>query len=122
MIIAVLTLVVSSVQGQPLMGALAAAVFFLGGVGVREHNIGAAAAIALVYLLSMFAGILVLRRPPGLLDLFALLLLASNMRGTWIASKWSRVLPPEEQPLRFNESWRDKLVDQMPAKVWPKAR
>lgn len=122
MIIAVLTLVVSSVQGQPLMGALAAAVFFLGGVGVREHNIGAAAAIALVYLFSMFAGILVLRRPPGLLDLFALLLLASNVRGTWIASKWSRVLPPEEQPLRFNESWRDKLVDQMPAKVWPKAK
>ena len=29
---------------------------------------------------------------------------------------------PEEQPLRFNESWRDKLVDQMPAKVWPKAK
>jgi len=122
MVIAVLTLAVSAAQGHPLMGLLAAAVFFLGGVGVREHSIGAASVIALVYLFSMFAGMLVLRRPPGLLDLFAMLLLASNVRGTWIASKWSRVLPPEEQPLRFNESWRDKLVDQMPAKVWPKAK
>ena len=30
--------------------------------------------------------------------------------------------PDEDRPTRFNESFSDKFVDQMPAKVWPIAR
>jgi len=122
MVIAVLTLAVSAAQGHPLMGLLAAAVFFLGGVGVREHSIGAASVIALVYLFSMFAGMLVLRRPPGLLDLFAMLLLASNVRGTWIASKWSRALRLKNNPCDLTKVGVTSWSIRCPRRSGPKLR
>ncbi len=31
-------------------------------------------------------------------------------------------MKPEDLPLRFNEDWKDKLVDQLPAFLWPKTQ
>lgn len=62
------------------------------------------------------------RQFPGWLVLFVILILASNVRGCWIASKWVRSGDPDLVPLRMNENWRDKLVDQIPAHLWPRIR
>jgi hypothetical protein len=50
--------------------------------------------------------------------LFAVVLL-SNLRATFLASKWKPAAEGEDQPTRFNETLTDKFVDQMPAKLWP---
>lgn len=120
LVIGLFSLVVLSLQGHWIMGIVTFAVFALGGIGVREHDLFAAISVAIIYVANI-AGAIVLGRPPGILTLFAALLLLGNIRGCRIAAKWSR-LDPESIPTRMNETWQDKLVDQMPARVWPKAR
>lgn len=118
--IGLLSLVVLSLQGHWISGVITVVVFSLGGIGVREHDLFAAISVAVIYVANI-AGMIVLGRPPGILSFFAALLLLGNIRGCRIAAKWSR-LDPESIPVRMNETWQDKLVDQMPARVWPKAR
>lgn len=122
LIVAVVTIASSGFEGHFVWGVLFGAFYFLGGIGVREHDIFAAASVTLVYLLNIVAAVLMARQPPGYLSLFILLVLASNVRGCWIAAKWYKSGDPDLIPLRMNETWRDKLVDQMPAKVWPRIR
>ena len=121
-LLALLTLTTSWFQGHVVLGALFALFYFLGGIGVREHDIVAAIAVATVYLLNVAAAVLMTRQFPGWLVLFVILILASNVRGCWIASKWLRSGDPDLIPIRMNENWRDKLVDQMPARLWPRMR
>ena len=120
LIVAVLSLVVFTLQGQWIIGLLAAVFFFVGGIGVREHSMVAAICVAAFYIINLI-GSMLLGQFPGFLTFFASASLLGNIRGCWIASKWARV-EPESMPLRLNETWQDKLVDQMPAKVWPKAK
>jgi hypothetical protein len=45
--------------------------------------------------------------------------LLSNLRATFLASEWKPPAEDEDRPTRFNDSFRDKLADQLPAKAWP---
>ncbi|HEV2465507.1 MAG TPA: hypothetical protein VGT04_17015 [Acidobacteriaceae bacterium] len=122
LLLALLTVVTAAFQSHIILGILFGLFYVLGGIGVREHNVVAAISVATVYLLNAVGAVLMTRQFPGWLVLFVVLILASNVRGCWIASKWLRSGDPDLIPLRMNENWRDKLVDQMPARVWPRIR
>jgi hypothetical protein len=122
LILAVISVVTAAFQGHLILGVLFGIFYFLCGVGVREHDVVAALAVAGVYLVNITAISLVLKTAPGILTVFIELLLIANVRGCWIASKWSKTGDPDLIPARLNETWQDKLVDQMPARVWPRLR
>jgi hypothetical protein len=120
-IVAVISAIVLSVQGQWFAAVLTLAFFGLGGIGVREHSTPAAALVALAYVLNQAVN-LMMGVFPGFLGIAAAVLLIANIRGTWIASRWAKKGDPEVMPERMKETWKDRFVDQMPTKVWPKAR
>jgi hypothetical protein len=109
------------VAGFWYIGLIAVIFFVLGGVGVREHSVLAASLVASAYILNILAG-LVAKQFPGFLALVATLLLMANIRGTWIASEWMAKGDPELFPNRSNVGIMDKLVDRLPARVWPRGR
>ena len=119
--IAVLSCVELFVQGHAILAILTLLFYWLGGMGVREHSQPAAILVALAYLLGMvaaaFGGV-----PPGALGVIASLLLLANVRGTWIAAKLVAEDGAEAMPDRRSETFGDRLVDQMPATIWPTMR
>jgi hypothetical protein len=121
LIIAVFQLLVALATGNPMMivsGAAAALVFLIGGMGVREGNWPAAAMVFAVF----FVGLLYTMangQLPGVLTILAAGILLSNVRAAFLASEWRPAAEDEDRPTRFNESFGDKLADQLPAKAWP---
>src|SRR5271165_7032317 len=112
-------------QGQPILGITVLLFFYFGGVGVRERDLYAAAIVFVFYSLDTLVSLifLMVASPWGMSVLRVVItaLLFSNLRATWLASRWQ---PGSEQaalPPRFNETWSDKFVDQWPARIWPKA-
>jgi hypothetical protein len=107
--------------GQPLGGIIVLLFYFLSGVGVRERSRYAATMVFLVYILEIIAsGVTV---SAGLvIRVIFLALLFSNMRATWIASKWVQDSPEAVFPPRLNETLGDKLADALPQVVWPGLR
>ncbi len=120
LIVAFLSMVVLTIQGHWIIGLFTAFVFFLGGIGVREHSVVAAVAVATLYTVNLIDSFL-MRQFPGFLSFLAAALLLGNVRGCLVASRWSRI-DPESMPARLNDTWQDKLVDQLPAKTWPQLR
>lgn len=120
-IVAILSMIVLSVQGLWIVGMLSLFVFVLGGIGVREHSTTAAILLALVQIFAIISG-LFLGHPPGFLGLVFTILLLANIRGTWIARRWSQKGDPEVMPERMKENWKDILVDQLPPRIWPIGR
>lgn len=116
-----LSFMVYFAQGHWLIALLTLAFFWLGGVGVREHSTAAATIVASAYLLNL-ASSLITGIFPGVIAIAAALLLIANIRGTQIAARWAKSGDPEVFPERMRETWRDRLVDQMPALVWPRTR
>jgi len=119
--IAIFQLVVSVISGNPIVIAVGVAeslAFLIGGMGVRETNWSAAALVFSLFffnqLYSLAAGHL-----PGALSIIGTGLLLSNLRAAFLASEWRPAAEGEDKPTRFNDSLRDKLVDQLPAKAWP---
>jgi GDP-D-mannose dehydratase len=43
--------------------------------------------------------------------------LLSNVRATFLAARWMPVTEDEDRPARFNETFRDKPVDQLPPRA-----
>jgi hypothetical protein len=119
--IAVLSMAMMMLQGNLILAGITAVFFLLGGMGVREHSQPAATLVAAAYILNLFAA-LAQGNPPGALTIIATLLLLGNIRATHIAAKWAGQGDPEMMPERRSASTADFLVDQMPARVWPKAR
>jgi hypothetical protein len=105
-------------SGHPFFALLSFVFYALGGVGVREYSVIAAAAVSGVWVFQIFV-VLALRQMPGLPDIAAAIVLLTNIRGAWIASNWKRTGAPDMFPDRLNETWRDKLSDQLPQKIWP---
>lgn len=109
---------------QPLL-ALALLLFFhFGGVGVRERDLFAAAILFAYYAIdTLFMVYLVpFGSPSWILRVAITALLLSNLRATWIASKWEPTSEQAALPPRFGETLSDKFADLWPAWVWPKVR
>ena len=91
--------------------------YYLAGNGVRMRSRAAAVLAFAAYLLS---GI-VLHTGFNVVRLIFLALLLANVRGIWLSASWAP--DPSEPPLfRLNETWRDKLADQLPQWLWPKTK
>lgn len=108
-------------RGHWLLALLTLLVFGLGGTGIREHSQPAAMLIACIYWLNQLAGV-VSGQFPGFLGLVGGVLLIANIRGTYIAAKWAARGDQEVFPERARATLADRFVDQMPLKVWPKAK
>jgi hypothetical protein len=102
-----------------MAGVLAALVFLIGGLGVREGSWPAAAMVFSLYFLGLLA-VLAGGRIPGIVSVIAAGVLLTNLRAAFLASEWKPAGPDEDRPTRFNETMTDFLVDQLPAKAWPK--
>ena len=98
-----------------IFGGIVFFVYFIGGMGVRESNWPAAAMILTIYVIGQLGA----GRAPGVISFIIAAVLLSNVRATFIASRWRPVAEGEDRPTRFNETFRDKLVDQLPPKAWP---
>jgi hypothetical protein len=59
---------------------------------------------------------------PGVVRIILSALLLSNLRATWIAASWRPESEEAALPPRFNETFADKLADQLPPWLWPKVR
>jgi hypothetical protein len=109
----------SSPPIQLVIYAVAALVYLLGGMGVREASWPAAAVVFGIF----FTGLLytmAMGRLPGIIDVMFAGILLSNVRAAFLASEWRPAGEGEDRPTRFDESITDKIVDQLPAKVWPR--
>lgn len=115
-IVAVLSLVLNVVADHAIIGVFVFLFFYLGGIGVREHSRYAAVAVFAMYLADMILS------QPGVLRILIAALLLSNLRATWIASQWRPESDEATLPPRFNDTWGDKFVDQLPKWLWPKVR
>jgi hypothetical protein len=125
-LIAVVSLVFSLLQGRPFLAITLLLFFYFGGVGVRQRDPLAAGMVFLFYSIDTITTVIfmALASPWGM-SVFRILitaLLLSNVRATWIASKWKTDSEEAALPPRLNETWSDKFADQLPAILWPKAR
>lgn len=117
-LVAVFSFVFSAISGHAIAGAFAMALYYLGGVGVRERSRYAAAVVLGLFVADMVASW------PNVFVLRVLLaaLLLSNLRATWIASRWKPESEDVTLPPRLGETWSDKFVDKLPMWLWPKVR
>jgi hypothetical protein len=115
-LVAVLALGVLVAASQPVTGAMAFLFYYLGGVGVRERSPYAAGTVLLLDILDILVA------GPRVLNIFIGALLLSNLRATWIAAGWKADSEAAILPPRLNETWGDKLADQLPKWLWPKLR
>jgi hypothetical protein len=114
-LVATFSLVLLAFGGHEILGAAVFLLYFLGGVGVREHSRLAATVILISYVADTLAA-------PGVIRFIVAALLFSNLRATWIASQWNPESREAVPPPRLAETWWDKLSDTMPAWLWPKIR
>ena len=120
-LVAAIQVIAGALSGNPIVLVTNSAiglVFVIGAMGVREASWPAAALIFSLY----FVGILstmTMGQLPGILSIIAAAVLLSNLRAAFLASEWRPASEDEDRPMRFNESLRDKLVDQLPTKAWP---
>ena len=121
LILAAFQLVVAAMTANPILiafGVAEAIVFFVGGMGVREKSWPAAALVFSIFFIGVLSA-MAQGQFPGFLTIVAMGLLLSNTRAAFLASEWRPAAEDEDSPTRFNESVRDKLADQLPAKTWP---
>jgi hypothetical protein len=114
-IVAIASFVLLVISGQPITGGAILLFYYVGGVGVREHSRYAALVVFIMYLLDTLL-------MPGVLRIILLALLLSNLRATWIAAGWRPESEEAALPPRLNETFTDKLADQLPLWLWPKVR
>jgi tetratricopeptide (TPR) repeat protein len=123
-VIAVLSVAVLAVNGHPGSGGLVLLYFYLGGIGVRERSRFSAVAVLLFFALDTVVSLRVLIFSPGALVVRTIItaLLLSNLRATWINSRWKPGSEEAAPPPRLGDTLADRFSDQWPAWVWPKVR
>lgn len=97
------------------LGIVVFFVYVVGGMGVRQSSWPAALFVFIIYVTDQLSA----GRPPGILSIIIAGVLLSNVRASVLASRWKPTSDDEDQPTRFNKTLRDKLVDQLPPRVWP---
>jgi hypothetical protein len=114
--VAVFSLVVSVIEGHAIVGTFVLFFYYLGGVGVRERSPYAAAVVFVLYVADMVAS------GPSVVRVLMAALLLSNLRATWIASRWKPESEEAILPPRLGDTWSDKFTDKLPMWLWPKVR
>ena len=112
-IVGLLQALVGVFSGNPvlLVAYVAMALVFLaGGMGVREANWPAAAMVFALFFCDILYTLAV-GRLPGILTIVCAGILLSNVRAAFLASEWRPAQEGEDRPTRFNESFRDRLVE-----------
>ena len=118
---ALLTVIAADTQDPTarLMLFITAGAFFftfaVGGMGVRESSWPAAAMIFTLYAVNQLGS----GGAPSVIPIIIGAVLLSNVRATFLASRWKPAAEDEDRPTRFNETFKDKLVDQLPPRLWP---
>lgn len=121
LIIAAYQFIFALISANPvatLFGIVAALVFLVGGMGVRETSWPAAALVFCLFSVNILYGIATAHFP-GILTIIATGMLLANVRAAFISSTWKPAAEGEDRPTRFSETFGDKLADQAPAKLWP---
>src|ERR1700722_508789 len=124
-IVAVVSLIVMIVLGTPLTGIFTAIVLFLGGCGVRQRSLAAAAMVFTLYLINWVGGIVIGSVGNPLVPLVILMLLFANVRATVMSRRWmaqSVGSVDQEFPERSMQTMTDRFANKLPAAVWPKSR
>src|SRR5258705_8205069 len=87
-LVAVLSFLLLLAAGQPTTAAIVSLLFYLGGVGVREHKRFAATIVFVYYVLSTLTSLHSLVGSPAgtVMRVIISALLLSNLRATWIAA------------------------------------
>jgi hypothetical protein len=119
--LALINLAVSTLAGNPVAAVIDSICFLLAGAGVRQMSRFAAVSAFLIYLLSNAVSLRLTGRGFGVMGIIFLALLLANIRGLWLAARWTKSEPQEEMP-RLSHTLGDKLSDQFPKWVWPKGR
>jgi hypothetical protein len=115
-VVAILSFVFLVASGHMIDGIFTLPFYYLGGVGVRDRSRYAAAVVVLRYAAdTLLSGLGVVRVMIGAV-------LLSNLRATWIASRWEPESEEAILPPRLGETWGDKLADRLPMWLWPKVR
>lgn len=96
------------------LGCVVGFIYLAGGMGVRESSWPAALMVFVLYVFDQLSAGHI-----GVLPIIVAGVLLSNVRATILASKWKPATEDEDRPMRFNETLRDKLVDQLPPRAWP---
>jgi hypothetical protein len=115
-LVAVLSFAFAVLASQPIAGTVTFLMYYLGGVGVRERSPYAAAVVLFMSITE------ILLTGPSVLRVIIAALLLSNLRAAWIAGEWKADSEQAALPPRLNETWGDKLSDQLPKWLWPKIR
>jgi len=121
LVVGVLQLAGTLVIGTPIFlvfGITTFLIFFIGGMGVREASWPAAALVFTIFLAGNVNSITI-GASPSILGIISAGILLSNVRAAFLASEWRPASPQDDRPTRFNETFTDKLVDQLPARAWP---
>jgi len=123
-LVAVLSFLLLLAAGQPTTAAIVSLLFYLGGVGVREHNRFAATIVFAYYVLSTLTSLHSLVGSPGgtVIRVIISALLLSNLRATWIAAGWKSGSDEAAETVRLSATWTDKFANQYPAWLWPKVK
>lgn len=123
-LVAMLSFFLLLVAGQPILAGIVSLLFYLGGVGVREHNRFAAAIVFVYYVVDTLTSFRSLASSPGggVIRVIIAALLLSNLRATWIAAGWKSGSEEAADTVRLNDTWTDKFANQYPAWIWPKVK
>ena len=114
-VVAVFSFILLTVMGHLNLAAITFLFYFLGGVGVRERSPYAAGLILVMFVLDVIFA-------PSIPKVLITALLVSNLRATWIASRWKPESDEAVAPPRFADTWSDKFSDSLPPWLWPKVR
>jgi hypothetical protein len=123
-LVAVLSWLILLVAGQPVLAGIYALLFYLGGVGVREHNRFAATVVFTYYAFDTLTSFRALVASPGGMVIRVIIsaLLLSNLRATWIAASWKAGADEAAETVRLRDTWTDKFANQYPEWLWPKVK
>ena len=119
-VVGILSFLFLILADSPIMGIVVLLFYYLSGVGVRERSRYAATVVFVLYFLETLVLLPGLLSPGGVLRVMCLGLLLSNLRATWIASRWQPGSEDAELPIRLSDTWSDKLTDRLPMLLWPK--
>ncbi len=97
-----------------ISGAVESFVYFIGGMGVRQGSSAAAITVFTLYVIDQIAVGHI-----GVISIIIAAVLLSNARATILASRWKPASEDADCPTRFNETLRDRFVDQLPPRAWP---